>query len=503
MNYIISNNVFTFNNGPEFAAFERLKAFNENGMPTKLLLKDYSSDLSHNLESHHFDNSNIINMYDFFQGQVDHPVKPVNVHYLPSFPFDTYHLKGLDNNKAEFDYYGNRKGILNYMPGEVTKVGKIDYYDKLGHIVVSEQWDSRGFASRQDSYHIDGSVGTSRYLRPDGSTAILVTYMNKNGQVAPTMWKLLDYKGRDWVFNTEDQLFVFFLNEINQQEPGVFITERRGMDQFALSIQNPVLRVAVVHDVPVKNAKNAEKSPLLPAAETIFDTKHQFQNHFDHIVFSTEEERDIFKKRFGGNLAGTSFDVAADAYVSLHKNNSEGMLLPTIAYRGMLGRTKNTDDLIRVFRDISKQNDTVRFKLQGYFENKQQEKSIKDMLEKYDLQFKVTIKSYRAFDNQFFNETSLFINPTHSEAFGMNALEAMAAGLPVVTYDAPYITDNLVQDGVNGVIVKKRNPRSLAEAVLELLKDNQKMQQLSAGATKTAKQYDEQRFVADWQKILK
>lgn len=502
MNYILSNNVFTYNNGPEFSAFERLKALNENGMPTKLLLKDYASDLSHNLASHQIDSQYVINMYDYFQGRVNQPVKPVNVHYLPSFPFDTYHLKGLDNNKAAFEYYGNRKGILNYMPSEVTKVGKIDYYDKFGHTVVSEQWDSRGFASRQDSYHIDGSLGSSRYLRADGSTAILVTYMNKNGQVGPTMWKLFDYKGRNWIFNSEEALFIFFVNEINQQEPGNFITERRGMDSFALAVQNPLSRIAVVHSVPVKNAKNADKSPLLPGEETVFDPNHQFQVHFDHIVFATDEQRQIFEKRFGNDLPKTSFDVAADSYVELADNYRDDNILQTVAYRGMLGRTKKTEQLLRAFQNIAKQDRTVQFKLQGYFEDQQQEKQIKDLLKTLNLQFKVRIVPYSPFDQNFFDDVTVFLNPTTSEAFGMNALEAMAAGVPVVSYDVPYIANNLVKDSVNGLLVKKRSPRGLADGAMTVLKDNDLLKKLSDGAKKTAQQYGESRLVADWKKIL-
>lgn len=502
MNYILSNNVFTFNNGPEFSAFERLKALNENGIPTKLLLKDYASDLSHNLASHQIDSRYVINMYDYFQGQVNHSVKPVNVHYLPSFPFDTYHLKGLDNNKAAFEYYGNRIGILNYMPSEVTKVGRIDYYDKLGHVVVSEQWDSRGFASRQDSYHLDGSLGASRYLRADGSTSILVTYMNKNGQVGPTMWKLLDYKGRDWVFNTEEQLYIFFLNEINQQEKGNFITERRRMDQFVLAVQDPKSRIGVVHSVPVKNVKNIDKSPLLPGEETLFDPQHQWPVHFDHIVFATDEQRQDFEKRFAANLPDTKFDVAVDSYVELHDKPQDQSALPMIAYRGMLGRTKNTKDLIRAFHNIAKQSNTVRFKLQGYFENQQEEKKIKDMLQKFDLQYKVTIVPYEPFDSQFYDDVDVFLNTTGSESFGMNALEAMASGVPVVTYDVPYIAGNLVKDSVNGLLVKRHNPRALADSTMSLLKDQVKLQRLSSAAKEAAKEYDEGRLVKDWQNIL-
>lgn len=502
MNYLVSNNVFTLNNGPEFTSFERLHAFNSHGIPTKLLLKNYNNDLTTNLASHKINRKNVINMYDFFQGIVDEPNKPVNVHYLPSFPFDTYHLKGIDNNQAQFDYYGNRKGTIDFAPGQVTKVGSIDYFDRLGHKACTEHWDSRGFPSRLDSYHLNGTVGTSRYLRRDGSTAILVTHMNVQGRVVPTMWKLFDYRGRNWLFDSEDDLFKFFLNEINRQHRGNFITERRGMDRYVFAINNPLLRIAVVHSVPVKNAKRPEKSPLQPLANTLFDPHHQYPVHFDRIVFATEEERQVFADRFQSNVPDTQFVTAADAYVDVTSDRHEAKGAPVLVYQGLLGKAKNTEAIINAFRFVHKQSKTTSLKLRGYFVDNKEEKSLKDLVKRLNLTADVIFEDYHAFDPAFFDDATIFINATNGEAFGMNALEAMAEGVPVVTYDVPYIAGNLVEGGKNGLLVKKRNPHSLADAVLALLNDYDQYQQLSQGAFATAEQFDEDRLVGDWRKVL-
>lgn len=503
MNYLVSNNVFTFNNGPEFSAFERLAAFNRHGIPTKLVLKDYSSTLSMNLASHYIDPHSVINMYDYFQGTVDEDNRPLNVHYLPSFPFETYHLKGIDNNKAKFDYYGNRKGTINFMPSQVTKVGSIDYFDRLGHVVVTEHWDSRGFPSRLDSYHLDGSVGTSRFLRRDGSTALVVTHMNIQGQVRSTMWKLLDYHGRNWMFDNEDALFGFFLNELNRQQKGNFISDRRIMDQFVMSVQNPLSRIAVVHDIPVQNPRHAVKSALRPLQETLFDPHQQFPVHFDQIVFPTDEERQTFADRFAGNLPDTKFVTAVDSCVKVTvQEHQKQQILPIIAYRGMLGSTKKTGDLVRAFNTMAKHSPALRLKLQGYFENQDEEKKLKDLVKQLALESKVSFKPYAPFDEDFFKDVSLFVNPTDSEAFGMNLLEAMAAGVPVVAYNVPFLADNLVRDGQNGVLVKARNPHSLAEAAMALLNDDEKYQQLSQGALQTAQGYNESHLVEEWRNVL-
>ena len=69
-------------------------------------------------------------------------------------------------------------------------------------------------------------------------------------------------------------------------------------------------------------------------------------------------------------------------------------------------------------------------------------------------------------------------------------VEAMAAGLPVVSTQVSGIPE-LVQDGVNGLLVASEDPRGLAEAMLRLLKDPRLREQLAAaGEATVASRFD-------------
>ncbi|MFH0931018.1 MAG: glycosyltransferase family 4 protein, partial [Candidatus Zixiibacteriota bacterium] len=60
-----------------------------------------------------------------------------------------------------------------------------------------------------------------------------------------------------------------------------------------------------------------------------------------------------------------------------------------------------------------------------------------------------------------------------SETVCRVALEYMALGKPVVATDINGIPE-VVKDGINGLIVKPKNSTSMADAILELLKDKTK-----------------------------
>jgi glycosyltransferase involved in cell wall biosynthesis len=69
--------------------------------------------------------------------------------------------------------------------------------------------------------------------------------------------------------------------------------------------------------------------------------------------------------------------------------------------------------------------------------------------------------------------SDVYVHTALSEALGLTLLEAMAAGLPVVTLDGGGNRD-LIENGKNGFILNEQNPKHFAEKILEV-KDNEEM----------------------------
>ena len=84
----------------------------------------------------------------------------------------------------------------------------------------------------------------------------------------------------------------------------------------------------------------------------------------------------------------------------------------------------------------------------------------------------------------------VFVLPTLVETFGMVLVEAMAAGLPIVTTDAPGVCD-VIDDNITGIKVQTENPVQLAKATASVLSNREKACSLSENALKLAKKkYD-------------
>ncbi|OFX17863.1 MAG: hypothetical protein A2Z18_04575 [Armatimonadetes bacterium RBG_16_58_9] len=76
-------------------------------------------------------------------------------------------------------------------------------------------------------------------------------------------------------------------------------------------------------------------------------------------------------------------------------------------------------------------------------------------------------------------EADVFVMPSLSEGLGVATLEAMAAGRPVVASAVGGLCESVV-DGVTGILVPPRDPRSLANAIGKLLENPDMARKLGA-----------------------
>jgi glycosyltransferase involved in cell wall biosynthesis len=94
---------------------------------------------------------------------------------------------------------------------------------------------------------------------------------------------------------------------------------------------------------------------------------------------------------------------------------------------------------------------------------------------------------------QLYAQADVFVFPTEADSFGIVALEAMAAGLPIITTDIGALPE-LVEDKVNGLIVPPNDANALNNALQTLQNDRTKITAMAAASVRIVeKRFDARR----------
>ncbi|TXS13791.1 glycosyltransferase family 4 protein [Streptomyces sp. adm13(2018)] len=101
-----------------------------------------------------------------------------------------------------------------------------------------------------------------------------------------------------------------------------------------------------------------------------------------------------------------------------------------------------------------------------------------------------------------FAKASVFVLPSRLEAFGNVTVEAMAAGLPVVAYDAPHGPRNIITQGEDGYVVPLGDKKALAEHIEKLISDEDLRRKMAAAAVANVVRFQEAATVARFEQLV-
>jgi len=91
---------------------------------------------------------------------------------------------------------------------------------------------------------------------------------------------------------------------------------------------------------------------------------------------------------------------------------------------------------------------------------------------------------------------------SHFEGLPMVMIEAMACGLPVVSFDYPCGPKDIIREGENGLTVPEGDVAALAGAMARLMADAALRQRMSGEARKVTEAYSEENVMRQWQQCF-
>ena len=157
---------------------------------------------------------------------------------------------------------------------------------------------------------------------------------------------------------------------------------------------------------------------------------------------------------------------------------------PLIVGCGRLHRQKGFDLLIEAFADL----DDAKTRLVILGKGPERE-ALEALARSKGVADRVLMPGFESHPEKWLAQATLFVLPSRWEGFGHVLVEALAAGVPVVSAWAPHGPADILDDGETGIMVPTGNAAALGAAIDRLLIDKGLRGRLAEAGRKTAERF--------------
>ena len=98
--------------------------------------------------------------------------------------------------------------------------------------------------------------------------------------------------------------------------------------------------------------------------------------------------------------------------------------------------------------------------------------------------------------------SSIAVCSSRFEGFGMVIVEAMACGLPVVSFDCPWGPRAIINNGQDGLLIENGNVEKLAEAIIMLIQHPEKRKEMADNAIENVQRFRIDQIAEKWKSLF-
>ncbi|OAP39364.1 amylovoran biosynthesis protein AmsD [Sinorhizobium americanum] len=166
-----------------------------------------------------------------------------------------------------------------------------------------------------------------------------------------------------------------------------------------------------------------------------------------------------------------------------------------LAAVGRLTRQKGFDLLLEAFARIADTHPEWRLVIWGEGDERRNLETLRDTL---GLQKRVDMPGITERPGLWIETADAFVLSSRYEGWGIVLLEAMAAGLPVVSFECEWGPRVMITHESDGILVPKEDVEALAKALDRMLSDRNLRERLGKRAAASAQRYRPEQVLAEW-----
>lgn len=215
---------------------------------------------------------------------------------------------------------------------------------------------------------------------------------------------------------------------------------------------------------------------------------------YDKVILLTEEDK---KDNFANNKKFTAIhNPLTTRELEYYKKRETKNVIAV----GRLVLQKNFISLIRAWALIATQIPDWHLNIIG--EGPERER-LQNEIKQLHLEESITLKGFSNEVDKELEQSSISVITSVYEGFGLVILEAMAMGLPVISYTFPYGPRDIIENGTNGFLVPNQDEQVLSARILDLAQNEELRNRMGEAALKRIHDFDISLIIPKWMTLFK
>ncbi|WP_405780804.1 glycosyltransferase [Streptomyces sp. NBC_00859] len=248
-----------------------------------------------------------------------------------------------------------------------------------------------------------------------------------------------------------------------------------------------------------------------PVGAVLIGQEHMTHNHHKQALRSQLYEHlaalDAFVTVSEGDAAvyREKMPLPATRVLSIPNSVPEPPVAPsdgsgtTVVAAGRLAPEKQYHVLVDAFADVVAQRPDWTLRIYGGGSERQK---LRERIDARGLHNRINLMGPHSPIEPEWAKGAIAVSTSRHESFGMTLVEAMRCGLPVVSTDCDYGPREIIEDGVDGLLVPVGDSAAVAAALLKLIADEELRHRMSAAALANARRFDPSQVTKQYEELF-
>lgn len=227
------------------------------------------------------------------------------------------------------------------------------------------------------------------------------------------------------------------------------------------------------------------------ATSVKFFLMNQLAKKFHRFVVLTQ---DNLKEWNGKNV------VVISNPLSFYPEQSSNLDTKKVIAVGKQGFQKGYDRLLKSWAIVNKHHPDWSLEIYGKFDSSQKLNLLAE-----NLNISNSVRFFEPEKNiqSKYLDSSIYVMSSRYEGFGMVLIEAMACGVPCVSFDCPCGPSDIITNDVDGFLVQNGDNEAFAFKIIQLIEDKDLRVKFGQNAKENVKRYLPEVICKQWDELFK